>query len=99
MVKTANDLDIEVIGFRDGFRGVVVNEYLPLTPKEVVGILIKGGTILGSSNRDNPYHFKINKTEKLYMRICRVRLAFIRRMLWWKRIRALLPLNSGPVLI
>ncbi len=64
IVKTASDLDIEVIGFRDGFRGVVMNEYLPLTPAEVVGILIKGGTILGSSNRDNPYHFKINKNGK-----------------------------------
>ena len=61
IVKTASDLDIEVIGFRDGFRGVVMNEFLPLTPKDVVGILIKGGTILGSSNRDNPYHFKTEK--------------------------------------
>jgi len=58
IVKTADEHGIEVIGFRDGFRGVVLNDYLQLTPKEVVGILIKGGTILGSSNRDNPFHFR-----------------------------------------
>lgn len=61
VVKTADEHQIEVIGFRDGFRGVVMNHYLLLTPKEVVGILIKGGTILGSSNRDNPFHFQIDK--------------------------------------
>ena len=64
IVKTAADFHIEVIGFRDGFRGVVMNEYFLLTPREVVGILIKGGTILGSSNRDNPFHFKIHKNGK-----------------------------------
>ncbi len=64
IVKTAYDLNIEVIGFRDGFRGIVMNDYLPLKPKEVVGILIKGGTILGSSNRDNPFHYKTEKNGK-----------------------------------
>lgn len=61
VVKTANENGMEVIGFRDGFRGAVVNEYVRLTPAEVVGILIKGGTILGSTNRDNPFHFKTEK--------------------------------------
>jgi phosphofructokinase-like protein len=59
VVKTAvGEAGLEVIGFRDGFRGVVLNEYQVLTPESVVGILIKGGTILGSTNRDNPFHFK-----------------------------------------
>ncbi|HHT49266.1 MAG TPA: 6-phosphofructokinase [Firmicutes bacterium] len=67
IVKTAHDSGLEVIGFKDGFRGVVMNEYIPLTPKEVVGILVKGGTILGSSNRDNPYHFCLEqKGETIY---------------------------------
>ncbi|HEY8344439.1 MAG TPA: 6-phosphofructokinase, partial [Bacillota bacterium] len=61
VVKTADEHGIEVIGFKDGFRGAVVNEYLRLTPAEVVGILIKGGTILGSTNRDNPFHFRSEK--------------------------------------
>lgn len=59
IVKTATgEESLEVIGFRDGFRGVVQNDYMVLTPESVVGILIKGGTILGSTNRDNPFHFK-----------------------------------------
>jgi phosphofructokinase-like protein len=60
VVKTAvMEYGMEVIGFRDGFRGAVLNETIPLTPNEVVGILVKGGTILGSTNRDNPFHFRI----------------------------------------
>src|SRR5690554_422919 len=48
----------DLIGFKDGFRGAVLDEYIEMTPGEVVGILIKGGTILGSTNRDNPFHFR-----------------------------------------
>ena len=58
VVKTAYQHGIEVIGFKDGFRGAVLDEYIEMTPGEVVGILIKGGTILGSTNRDNPFHFR-----------------------------------------
>ncbi len=63
IVKTAHDLNLEVIGFRDGFRGMVVNEYVSLAPRDVVGILIKGGTILGSSNRDDPFNFRISSSD------------------------------------
>lgn len=59
VVKTAVlKYDCQVVGYRDGFKGVVLNEYLPLTPATVSGIISKGGTILGSSNRDNPFNFK-----------------------------------------
>ncbi len=62
VVKTAVGIyGCEVIGFRDGFRGLVVNDFLKLKPSNVSGILIRGGTILGSSNRDNPFNFKIEK--------------------------------------
>lgn len=64
IVKTADDLELEVVGFRDGFRGVVMNEWASLTPEKVVGILIKGGTILGSSNRDDPFKFRIARDGK-----------------------------------
>ena len=68
VVKTANEHGIEVTGFKDGFRGAVVNEYVRLTPAEVVGILIKGGTILGSTNRDNPFHFRTEENgETVYI--------------------------------
>lgn len=61
VVKTAACHGIEVIGFKDGFRGVVLNEHLKLTPDSVVGILVKGGTILGSTNRDNPFRFRVER--------------------------------------
>ncbi|MCX6641608.1 MAG: 6-phosphofructokinase [bacterium] len=43
----------EVIGFKDGWKGVLEGNYIPLTAQSVVGILHKGGTILGTS-RTNP---------------------------------------------
>ncbi|MGE5604683.1 MAG: 6-phosphofructokinase [Bacteroidota bacterium] len=66
VVKTAvNEYGSEVIGFRDGFRGLVVNDFLSLKPANVSGILVRGGTILGSSNRDNPFKFKIEKNGQI----------------------------------
>lgn len=55
----------EVIGFRDGYRGLVTNDYMKFKPGDVSGILDKGGTILGSSNRDNPFNFRIEKDGKV----------------------------------
>lgn len=48
---------VEVIGFLDGFRGLVENSYMPLDLRRVSGISHTGGTILGTSNRDNPFSF------------------------------------------
>jgi ATP-dependent phosphofructokinase / diphosphate-dependent phosphofructokinase len=44
----------EFVGFRDGWRGPVEGDTLPLDLPAVRGILPRGGTILGSS-RTNPY--------------------------------------------
>jgi len=44
----------EVVGFRDGWRGVLESDTMPLDVPAVRGILPLGGTILGSS-RTNPY--------------------------------------------
>jgi ATP-dependent phosphofructokinase / diphosphate-dependent phosphofructokinase len=44
----------EVVGIRDGWRGLVENELEPLGPREISGILPRGGTILGTT-RTNPY--------------------------------------------
>lgn len=48
----------EVFGFRDGFKGMVENRYIQLDYGNVSGILSRGGTILGTTNRDNPFNFK-----------------------------------------
>jgi phosphofructokinase-like protein len=42
----------EVAGIRDGWRGLVEGELVPLTRRAVSGILLRGGTILGSSGFD-----------------------------------------------
>ncbi|HSP73845.1 MAG TPA: 6-phosphofructokinase, partial [Gaiellaceae bacterium] len=44
----------EVVGVRDGWRGLVENDMTALTAPEVSGLLPRGGTILGTS-RTNPY--------------------------------------------
>lgn len=60
VVKTAMiKYGYEVIGFRDGYRGMVLNDYVQFKSGDVSGILDKGGTILGSSNRDNPFKFRV----------------------------------------
>jgi 6-phosphofructokinase 1 len=53
--KADGMLGIEVLGFRDGWRGVVEADVEPLTVESVRGILHRGGTILGSSPV-NPFH-------------------------------------------
>src|SRR6266700_6566141 len=44
----------QLIGFRDGWRGVLEGNFDELTHESIRGILPRGGTILGSS-RTNPY--------------------------------------------
>jgi 6-phosphofructokinase 1 len=45
----------EMLGFRNGWRGVLDGDVRELTKGSVQGILHRGGTILGSSGAD-PYH-------------------------------------------
>lgn len=66
VVKTAmGKYEWEVIGFKDGYRGLVMNDYIKFNLRDVSGILDKGGTILGSSNRDNPFNFRLEKDGKV----------------------------------
>jgi len=44
----------QVVGFRDGWRGMVDDEAIPLDVERCRGILPRGGTILGTS-RTNPF--------------------------------------------
>ena len=45
----------EVIGFQDGFLGLMEERYFKLDFNKVSGILTQGGTILGTSNTANPF--------------------------------------------
>jgi len=45
----------EVIGFEDGYHGLIEKRFRILSDMDVSGILSRGGTILGTSNRSNPF--------------------------------------------
>jgi len=56
ITKTAIlNYDMEVLGIKDGYLGLIENRCTPLSYEDVSGILTEGGTILGSSNKANPF--------------------------------------------
>jgi len=56
VVKTAIiKFRMEVVGYLDGFWGLIHNKHRRLAFDDVSGILTLGGTILGTSNRANPF--------------------------------------------
>ena len=59
VTKSALRRGWEVIGFRDGYRGLVEKEFLTLHDHDVSGILIRGGTLLGTSNTANPFAYTL----------------------------------------
>ncbi len=60
-----DDFGMSVIGFRDGFRGLVQDRILRVSSDQLAGILTDGGTILGTS-RDKPHKMPIgSKTEDM----------------------------------
>lgn len=50
---------LRVWGVRNGFGGLVENEINELHDKDISGILPRGGTILGTTNRDNPFNYAV----------------------------------------
>ncbi len=44
----------DIVGIRDGYKGLVENRVTPLGLDELSGILTRGGTILGTNNRVSP---------------------------------------------
>jgi phosphofructokinase-like protein len=54
-----------VIGITDGFDGLIWPERaVPLTVESIAGILPRGGTILGTTNRGNPFRYRDDKDGK-----------------------------------
>ncbi len=49
----------EVLGLRDGFRGLVENDAVHMGDGDVSGILVRGGTVLGTSNTANPFRYTL----------------------------------------
>ena len=60
-VRTATrDHDLEVIGIQLGFEGLMKKSVIPLTGESIRGILPKGGTLLRTTNRGNPFEYPVN---------------------------------------
>lgn len=62
IVKTAEEQGVECYGFIDGYRGLLKNEYIPLSTSDsrrASGILPKGGSIIGSSTNANVFNYKV----------------------------------------
>ncbi len=54
---------MRMIGFRNGFRGLVQDQWIELEGPMLSGILTDGGTILGTS-RDKPHRMPVDGTER-----------------------------------
>jgi phosphofructokinase-like protein len=65
VTKPAHDNGMIVYGILDGFEGLVEGRAKELVDSEVSGILARGGTILGSSNKGDPFHWPIEEGEKI----------------------------------
>jgi 6-phosphofructokinase 1 len=53
----------EVLGCHQSFNGILrePTELIPLTPKTVSGIHVRGGTILGTTNKGGPFAWPVKK--------------------------------------
>jgi phosphofructokinase-like protein len=65
VVRTANlHFGFYVMGIEDGYEGLLSPmKVRPLSLEDVKGILQRGGTILGTSNRGNPFAFRSRNEE------------------------------------
>lgn len=56
----------QVVGLRDGLQGLYdIQRAIELSSADVRDILTRGGTILGTSNRGNPFHFPVERDGKM----------------------------------
>ena len=65
VVMAATNRGWECVGIRDGFTGIMAPQRYPqggtmaLTPDVVRGIAHLGGTIIGTTNKGNPFHYPV----------------------------------------
>ena len=49
IVKTAEESNIEVLGFIEGYKGLLENNYIKLSSRDTAcGIIAKGGSVISS---------------------------------------------------
>ena len=66
VVMSARNLGVEVVGIIDGYKGFVEGYYKELTPETVENIEQLGGTVLGSSNKECPFYYLVDKKTMKY---------------------------------
>lgn len=70
ILKTAENNGVECYGFIDGYRGLLKNNFVKLSTSgdgNAVGILPKGGSIIGSSTNANVFQYPVEENgEKVY---------------------------------
>jgi len=60
-VRTATrDHRLDVLGIQLGFEGLLQKACIPMTNELIRGILPKGGTLLRTTNRGNPFAYPVN---------------------------------------
>jgi 6-phosphofructokinase 1 len=59
VTKAALGGGLEVVGIEDGYLGLIENRMRPLRNADVSGILVQGGTILGTCNKANPAAYAV----------------------------------------
>src|SRR5712664_378650 len=75
-----------VVGINDGFDGLIwTDRTVPLTVESIAGILPRGGTILGTTNRGNPFHYDIEETGKKLVTTIHLRAVIICANWGWTR--------------
>lgn len=79
---------MHVIGFRDGFRGLMQNRFVRLDGETLSGILTKGGTILGTS-REKVHKMDVGNGKPMDMR------PMIRKVVEQHNLDALVCLGGG----
>ena len=65
VTKPAEDYGMSVYGILDGFEGLVEGKAKELNNSDVSGLLARGGTILGSSNKGDPFHWPVEINGKI----------------------------------
>ena len=68
VLRAARERDWEVVGSINAFDGVLnePNEIVVLTEKEVAGVHIRGGTIIGTTNKGGPFAWPIKNPDNTW---------------------------------
>ncbi|HHX38494.1 MAG TPA: ATP-dependent 6-phosphofructokinase [Armatimonadetes bacterium] len=69
ITRTAYGYGWEVLGILDGFDGLLGRSRVErIDPRDIRGILPLGGTILGTTNRGNPFHYPVEENGQVVYR-------------------------------